>query len=75
MKNIIFILFSFIFLFSCTSYDKSKILNTRDAQLAYSKFKNFNNNFSYDEYKLLIIKYGKNGEYPNINKWKKILLT
>ena len=25
MKNIIFILFSFIFLFSCTSYDKSKI--------------------------------------------------
>ena len=68
MKNIIFILFSFIFLFSCTSYDKSKILNTNDAQLAHSKFNNLNNNFSYDEYKLLIIKYGKNGEYPNINK-------
>ena len=32
------------------------------------KSSNLNNNFSYDEYKLLIIKYGKNGEYPNINK-------
>ena len=75
MKNIIFILFSFIFLFSCASYNESEKLNTKDGQLAHSKFNNLNNNFSYDEYKLLIIKYGKNGEYPNINKWKKILLT
>ena len=75
MKNIIFILFSFIFLFSCTSYNKSKIFNTNDAKLTYLKFNDFNNNFSYDEYKLLIIKYGKNGEYPNINKWIKKLLT
>tara|TARA_B100000965_G_scaffold255371_1_gene215065 strand:- start:681 stop:887 length:207 start_codon:yes stop_codon:yes gene_type:complete len=68
MKNIIFILFSFIFLFSCSLYNESERLNAEDGQLAHSKFSNLNNNFSYDEYKLLIIKYGKNGEYPNINK-------
>ena len=74
MKNIIFILFSLIFLFSCATYNESKSLNTEDGQLAHSKFSNLNNNFSYDEYKLLIIKYGKNGKYPNINKWKQIVL-
>ena len=74
MKNIILILLSFIFLFSCTSYNKSERLNKEDVQFAHSKFSNLNNNFSYDEYKLLIIKYGKNGEYPNINKWKQIVL-
>ena len=74
MKNIILILLSFIFLFSCTSYNKSERLNKEDGQLAHSKFSNLNNNFSYDEYKLLIIKYGKNGDYPDINKWKQIVL-
>ena len=68
MKNIIFALLSSILLFSCTSYNESKDLNIQSAQLAHSKFNNINNNFSYDEYKSLIIDYGKNSEFPDINK-------
>ena len=68
MKNIIFTILSSILLFSCTSYKESKDLNIQSAQLAHSKFNNINNNFSYDEYKSLIIDYGKNSEFPDINK-------
>ena len=68
MKNIIFIFLSFTFIFSCSNYNKSENLNTEKAQLAYSKFNNINNELSYNEYKLLIIKYGKNSKYPDINK-------
>ena len=68
MKNIIFVILSSILLFSCTSYNESKDLNIQSAQLAHSKFNNINNNFSYDEYKSLIIDYGKNSEFPNMNK-------
>ena len=68
MKNIIFTILSSILLFSCTSYNESKDLNIQSAQLAHSKFNNIKNNFSYDEYKSLIIDYGKNSEFPDINK-------
>ena len=68
MKKIIFAILSFILLFSCTSYNESKDLNIQSAQLAHSKFNNINNNFSYDEYKSLIIDYGKNSEFPDLNK-------
>ena len=68
MKNIIFTILSFILLFSCTSYNESKNLNIESAQLAHSKFTNINNNFSYDEYKSLIVEYGKNNKFPDINK-------
>ena len=68
MKNIIFTILSSILLFSCTSYKESKDLNIQSAQLAHSKFNNINNDFSYDEYKSLIIDYGKNSEFPDINK-------
>ena len=66
MKNIIFIILAFIFLFSCTSYDASKNLNTQKAELAHTKFVNINNNLSYEEYKSLIIEYGKNSKFPEI---------
>jgi len=68
MKNIIFAIFSCILLFSCTSYNESKDLNIQSTQLVDSKFKNINKDFSYDEYKLLIVEYGKNKEFPDINK-------
>lgn len=68
MKNIIFTILSSILLFSCTSYKESKDLNIQSAQLAHSKFTNMNNNFSYQEYKSLIIDYGKNSKFPDINK-------
>ena len=68
MKNIIFSILSFILLFSFTSYNESKDLNIQSAQLAHSKFSNINNDFSYDEYKSLIVDYGKNSKFPDINK-------
>ena len=68
MKNIIFAILSFVLLFSCTSYNESKNLNIQSAQLAHSKFSNINNNLSYQEYKSLIIDYGKNSKFPDINK-------
>ena len=68
MKNIIFAILSFILLFSCTSYKESKNLNIQSAQLAHSKFSNINNNLSYQEYKSLIVDYGKNSKFPDISK-------
>ena len=68
MKNIIFAILLSILLFSCTSYNESKDINIQSAQLAHSKFNNINNNFSYKEYKLLIVEYAKNSKFPNINK-------
>ncbi len=68
MKNIIFAILSFVLLFSCTSYNESKNLNIQTAQLAHSKFSNINNNLSYQEYKSLIVDYGKNSKFPDINK-------
>jgi len=68
MKNIIFAILSFILLCACTSYNESKNLNIQNAQLAHSKFTNLNNNFSYQEYKSLIVDYGKNSKFPDINK-------
>ena len=66
MKNIIFIISLSIFLFSCSSYNESKNLNIQKAQLAHSKFTNINNDFSYQEYKSLIVEYGKNSKFPEI---------
>ena len=68
MRNLVFIFLSFIFLFSCSSYNNSENLNIESAKLAHSKFININNDLLYDEYKSLIIKYGKNSKYPNINE-------
>ncbi len=66
MKNIIFIILVSILLFSCTSYNESKSLNIQSAQLAHSKFININKDFSYEEYKSLIVEYGKNSKFPDI---------
>jgi len=68
MKNIIFTILSFILLFSCTSNKESKNLDIQSAQLAYSKYNNIDNNLSYQEYKSLIVEYGKNSKFPDINK-------
>ena len=66
MKNIIFVILLSILLFSCTSYNESKNLNTQKAKLAHSKFTNINNDFSYQEYKSLVVEYGKNSKFPEM---------
>jgi len=68
VRILIFIFLSFVFLFSCSSYNKSENLDIENGKLAHSKFVNMNNDFLYDEYKSLVIKYGKNSKYPDINK-------
>ena len=66
MKYIIFIIPLSILLFSCTSYNENKNLNAEKAKIAHSKFTNINNNFSYQEYRSLIVEYGKNSKFPEI---------
>tara|TARA_X000000368_G_scaffold361364_1_gene305550 strand:+ start:326 stop:532 length:207 start_codon:yes stop_codon:yes gene_type:complete len=68
MKNIIFIILSFFLLLSCSSDNESKKLDIQKMQLAHSKFMNLNNNLSYEEYKSLLVDYGKNGKFPDISK-------
>ncbi len=67
MKIIIFTILSFILLISCASYNESNNSNIKNAQLAQSKINNINNELSYDDYKSLIVEYGKNSKYPDIN--------
>jgi len=67
MKIIIFTILSFILLISCASYNESNNSNIKNAQLAQSKINNINSELSYDEYKSLIVEYGKNSKYPDIN--------
>ena len=66
MRNIIFTILSFILLFSCTSNNESKNLNIKSAELALSKLNNINKNYSYDEYKSIVVEYGKNSKFPEI---------
>ena len=66
MKNVTITILLSILLFSCTSYNESKSLNIQSAQLAHSKLNNIKNDFSYDEYKSLIVEYGKNSKFPDI---------
>ena len=68
MRNLIFIILLSVLLYSCTSHNETKNLNIQSAQLAHSKYNNINNDFSYQEYKSLIVEYGKNSKFPDINK-------
>jgi len=67
VRKIIFIFVSLNLLFSCTSNYESKNLNIQKGKLAHTKFSNINNNLSYKEYKSLIVEYGKNTEFPDLN--------
>tara|TARA_B100000965_G_scaffold370874_1_gene359341 strand:+ start:408 stop:611 length:204 start_codon:yes stop_codon:yes gene_type:complete len=67
VKKIIFIILLFS-IFSCSSYNESKKVNTEKAEAAYSKFNNMKNDLSYDEFKSLIITYSQNKKFPDINK-------
>ena len=67
MNKIIFIILSIILLTSCSSNNLSKNLNIQSGQLAHQKFSNINNDLTYQEYKSLIVEYGKNSKFPDIN--------
>ena len=67
MNKIIFIILSIILLTSCSSNNLNKNLNIQSAQLAHQKFSNINKDLTYQEYKSLIVEYGKNSKFPDIN--------
>jgi len=67
MNKIIFIILSIILLTSCSANNLSKNLNIQSAQLAHQKFSNINKDLTYQEYKSLIVEYGKNSKFPDIN--------
>ena len=67
MNKIIFIILSIILLTSCSANNLSKNLNIQRAQFAHQKFSNINNDLTYQEYKSLIVEYGKNSKFPDIN--------
>ena len=54
--------------FSCTSYNETKKVNIDKAKAAYAKFSDMKNDLSYEEYKSLILTYGQNQKFPDINK-------
>ena len=66
MKNIIYIILILFITFSCTSYNESKKDNVKSAEIAHTKFNDMKNNLSYEEYKSLIIIYGKNQKFPDM---------
>ena len=68
MKNIIFIILLYFMTFSCTSYNETKTVNIENAKKAHAKFNDMKNDLSYEEYKSLIVTYGQNQKFPDINK-------
>ena len=54
--------------FSCTSYNETKTVNIENAKKAHAKFNDMKNDLSYEEYKSLIVTYGQNQKFPDINK-------
>ncbi len=64
MKQIILIISLCTLLFSCSSHINS--VDIKKAELAHSKFTNINKNFSYEEYKSLIVEYGENSNFPDL---------
>jgi len=67
MKNTIFIILLFFLIISCTSINDSKKVNIENAEIAHAKFNNMKNDLSYEEYKSLIVTYGQNQKFPDIN--------
>ena len=53
----IFIIFFLFLVFSCTGNKDTKVEKI-----------NFNENITFDEFKIKIINYGKNSDFPNINE-------
>ena len=68
MKNY-FIIISFFFLFSCSFDNQSGVWNDKinDIELSKINLSDLNNDKSFEEYKRIIIIYGKHSEFPDIN--------
>ena len=69
IKKLSVILFIF-FLANC-SFDTSsgiRELNKKEKKITELNMDDLNKDLSMEEYKLIIIEYGKNSEFPDINK-------
>ena len=68
MKNIIFIILLYFVTFACTSLNKTEKVNLDIAKTAHTKFSDMKNDLSFEEYRSLIVSYGQNQKFPDINK-------
>tara|TARA_B100000214_G_C23853530_1_gene574565 strand:- start:501 stop:707 length:207 start_codon:yes stop_codon:yes gene_type:complete len=64
-----FIIISFFCLFSCSFDNQSGVWNDKinDIELSKINLSDLNNDKSFEEYKRIIIIYGKHSEFPDIN--------
>ena len=69
MRKILFLLFILFFSTSCSMDTNSGLWNEKFNELRLSniKFEDINKDISYEEYKDIVIKYGKYSKFPNIN--------
>ena len=68
MKNY-FIIFLFFFLFSCSFDNQSGVWNEKinDIELSKINLSDLNNDKTFEEYKDIVITYGKHSKFPDIN--------
>ena len=69
MKKFFFIIFILFIATSCSMDNQSGLWNKKINELELSKTKvdDLDKNISFNEYKDIVIKYGKFSEFPNIN--------
>ena len=69
MIKILLLFFIMIFSISCSMDTHSRLLNEKfnEVQLSNTKVEDIDKNISFEEYKDIVIKYGKYSEFPNIN--------
>ena len=67
--KIIVLFFLLAFVYSCSLDTKSGIWNEKKIinQKTTLDLENLNQDLTFDEYKLIIIEYGKKSEFPEIN--------
>ena len=67
--KIITLFFLLVFIYSCSLDTKSGIWNEKKVtnQKTTLDLENLNQDLTFDEYKLIIIEYGKKSKFPKIN--------
>ena len=70
MRKILFLFFILVISTSCSMDTHSGFWNEKfnEQQLSNVKIEDIDKNISYEEYKNIVIKYGKYSKFPNISE-------